>query len=62
MAKRVEIIMQRTDDGRKDMVVLTLHSPDGEDMTAQQIVDAVSESLLLNWGEETPSLPEGLDS
>lgn len=49
MAKMIEVIMQRTDDGKADMVVLTVHSPAGEDMTAQQVLEAVAESLLMNW-------------
>lgn len=57
MAKRVEVIMQRTDDGRADMVVFTVHSPDSEDMTAQQVLEAVAESLLVNW-DNSPLEPQ----
>lgn len=49
MAKQIEVLTQRTDDGRHAMVVFTVHAPDGQDMTAQQVLEAIAEALLLHW-------------
>ncbi len=50
------------DPGYPDEVGFSVRSPDGSALTAQQIMDAVSEALLFHFQGDPGAYPRSLDS
>lgn len=48
-AKKAHVEIERAPDGELNRLALYIESADGADLTGQQILEAVSEALLLYW-------------
>jgi hypothetical protein len=61
---KIDVEIQLRPDGKLHEVGIWVGSTNGKDLTAQAIIDAVAEALLLHWEHHdmTPIPPEGYDS
>lgn len=61
---RADVEIQKNPDGKEDEVSFYVRSPDGSPLTASQILEAISESLLLFWDNcpLEPRNPEEFDA
>lgn len=50
---KADVEMQLPEDGGEDEVYFAVKSRDGSPLTGAQILEAISEAVLLNW----PNLP-----
>lgn len=60
IARKANVTMHKADDGKEDAVAFEVQSPDGSPLTGQQIIEAVSEAVLLYW-EHCPVEPWDVD-
>lgn len=44
-----DVEIQKPDDGRLDQCGIFICTPDGADMSAEEVLEAVAESLLRHW-------------
>lgn len=48
-ASRADVQIQKNEDGHEDEVAFFVKSHDGKALTGQQIIEAISEALILYW-------------